>query len=126
MDGKQTQDVVDLVTTAGAETSEHAAMQSATSSGHVLAAIGGIVAALPQVLDMLNALPPQVQQSKYPQLLLAIIGGLVAICGIVRATAAKVAYINARGLTKAASINALGNADVSTPATTTALDQKAA
>ena len=35
MDGKQTQDVVDLVTTAGAETSEHAAMQSATSSGHV-------------------------------------------------------------------------------------------
>lgn len=128
MDVKQTQAVVELVTTTGDETSEHAAMQSATTSGHVLAAIGGIVATLPQLLDMLNALPPQVQQSKYPQLALAILGGLAAICGIVRATAAKVAYINGRSLTKAASVNALGIAAAATPAPATApaLDEKVA
>ena len=100
----ETNDAVTAALKPGEQTSEHTAMTEASKSGALFTYIGAGVAALPQILDMLNMLPPQVLASKYPQVALAVLGGLVAVCGIVRGTAAKVAYITGRSQLKAATV----------------------
>lgn len=112
-------DVVARALVAGETTSECAAKDDAVAHGHIWTCIGAVLAGLPQILDMVNALPEPVRQARYPQIILAVIGGLIVIVNTVKGTAAQVAYINGRSLLKAASINAAGNAAA-------ALDTKAA
>ena len=100
----ETSDAVTSALKPGELTSEHAAMVTASKTGAIFTYIGIAVAGLPQILDMLNMLPPQVLASKYPQVILAVLGCLSTIFGLVRETAAKVAYITGRSQLKAATV----------------------
>jgi hypothetical protein len=79
-------------------------MTDGSNFGRILTYIGTISALLPQVLDLANMLPDAVKQSKYVQLTLAAVGGMLALLGVLKETASRVAYINGRSLLKAAAI----------------------
>ena len=101
----QAQSVLDFVTCPGENTTEHAAQAALTTSAKVQKWLGLALAAVPQLLDMINALPDSIKQNKVPQICLAVLGGAMAIRAVVTETQAKVAYINGRALTKAKAVD---------------------
>ena len=92
---------------------------TASMMGRLWMILGAAVAGIPQILDLLNVLPPQLTQTKYAQIALAVLGGLMLIIGNVKSTAARVAAINGEFLVKAATAKA-----ASTPTLADALDMK--
>ena len=111
----QTASLVNFVTCPGEDTTEHQAHSALTLSGRIQKWVGVLIAAVPQVLDMLNALPDAVKQSKVPQICLAGLGTVMAIRGILTETQAKIAYINGRALIKGKAAEVLAAAQ--SPAT---------
>jgi len=96
--------IISRVLAKGSETSEYATMESASFFGRILTIVGTISGMLPQFLEMANMLPEGVKNSKYGATGFAVIGGVVAVLGVLKETAAKVSYINGRSLLKAAAI----------------------
>jgi hypothetical protein len=115
-------DIITRVMAKGETTSEHAAMESASSFGRILTVIGSVSAMLPQILELANMLPESAKNSKWGATGFAVIGGIIAVLGVFKETTAKVAYINGRSLIKAAAIRDVPPgtevpAETTTPAT---------
>jgi hypothetical protein len=115
-------DVVSRVMAKGNTTSEYDAMESASFFGRILTVLGSVSAMLPQILELANMLPDSVKESKWGATGFAVIGGIVAVLGVIKETAAKCAYINGRSLIKAAAIRDVPpttevTAETSTPST---------
>lgn len=88
----------------GDQTSEYALTQSSTGFARVLTFLGALTAGLPQILDLINMLPDSIKQNKFALIGTAVVGGLVALFGVVKETLVKIAYINGRSLVKAAAV----------------------
>jgi len=111
---EQANTVANRALASGETTSEYQVAQDTTSSSRVLTILGSIVAIVPTILEALNALPAAVKERPWFAITLAIIGGVMALLGVVKETSTKVAYIQSRGLVKAAAIRDL-NVEPSTP-----------
>jgi len=98
----------------GTKTSEYQVAEATIKSSRFLTIIGAVMATAPVLLDALNALPAALKDKPWFAIVLACFGGLMALLGIVKETTAKVAYIQSRGLIKAAAIRDL-NVEPSTP-----------
>ena len=90
--------------TPGEQTSEHAEMTSSVASGKLLTILGAGAVLIPQLLELAGALPQPVLENKWVQLVVAGLGGLLAILGTIQGVAAKVAYIQGRSQIKAAAL----------------------
>jgi len=100
----------------GEGTSEFRTMQASGKFGSVLAYVGMIGAALPQLLEFTSMAPPALTNSKWGGTVIAVLGGLIALIGLLKKTMTEVAYIQGRSLVKAAAVRNIVPADV-TPAT---------
>lgn len=88
----------------GETTSEYKTMQEGSSFARWLTIISAVTALLPQLADMTNMLPESVKQNPHVLTVLAVLGGLGAILGIVKETLLKVGYSQSRALIKAAAV----------------------
>lgn len=88
----------------GETTSEHQVMTKTSASSRIMAVLGAIIALGPQILDGFNMLPESIKTNKIVLIIMAIIGGLMAILAAIQKVLTEVAYINSRGLVKAATV----------------------
>jgi len=95
----------------GTETSEYQVAQDSAKSSRILTILGTVLGVLPTIMEGLNAMPDSLKNKAWFVILLTIFGGIMAILGITKETMTKVAYIQSRGIVKAAAIR---DADVTT------------